>query len=118
MSTKVLENIRKSKSQLEKGRAIIAKLTEPKKVYSPFIYNDQGDSFYVVSLDQFENEHEHQIPKKDIYAFIADFYRATIDQCVNGEHIQYDDTASPEMYFQENREEVLTDFLNNRKSWD
>lgn len=108
--------IHKSKSLLERGRMIIAQASKPKLKYSSPEYSEQLDKFFVIALDQFDKEHEFTISKKEVLLFIADFYKTTVDTFYGGEHDQYEDTRSPLLYLSENTDEVIIDFLNNKKS--
>lgn len=106
----------KSEAALERGRMIIEKHSKPKLKFSSPEYSEQLDKFYVIVLDQFDNEHEVTICKKEVLLFITDFYKTTVDTFYGNVHDQYEDTRSAAEYLSENTDEVITDFLNNKKS--
>lgn len=110
------DRIIKSNAALERGRMIIEKHSKPKLKFSSPEYSEQLDKFYVIALDQFDNEHEFTITKKEVLLFITDFYKTTVDTFYGNVHDQYEDTRSPQLYLSENTDDVITDFLNNKKS--
>jgi type IV secretory pathway TrbF-like protein len=120
--TNLALRLQESKLTLEKGnktidecRNIIAKLSGPKKLYRPFVYDDRGEQFAIGYTDQFDNEYELYIPTKKITDFVDSFYSDVTDECRGGEHYQSVDQRSAYDYLCDNAQEVLTDFLNNTK---
>lgn len=108
-------SIKRSETNLAKGREILAQFQGPKKVFTPYLFDSRVEGKLTIYFtDQFEKEYTDCVPFKTIYAFIQSFYRAEVDSCVNGEHEQHIDDTTPADYFEENKDEVLKDYLNNR----
>lgn len=108
-------SIKRSETNLAKGREILAQFQGPKKVFTPYLIDSRVEGKLTIYFtDQFEKEYTDCVPFKTIYAFIERFYSNVIDRQINGEHAQQIDDTTPADYFEENKDEALKDYLNNR----
>ena len=96
------------------GRAILGKLSQPKKAYDLFDWQLSEKGCTVTYFDQFDKEYEKFLSFEQLYTFIGDFYNTIVDRFENDEHIQYVDNQSAEDYFNENQSAVLMDFLKHK----
>lgn len=109
------QQIASSKKSIESARMILAKFNE-KKVYTPFLCDNRGDTWAICYMDQFDNEYDEiYVPVSKLTAFVEEFYSNVSDSFRNGEHCQHVDNTSAYDYLIENGETVLKDFLNNAK---